>query len=370
MDGTLSDEDFVDVEQSVYEAAVIPELWPTALTKLNAVTGTAGTAMVCVNERGLHMLTTPNMDEVGKRFVDENWMERNSRGKRAFEKGIVGMPRFATGEELFGPGEQEADPMTNELFRAYGFGHVAGFIVELPHGDTIIMNVEQYWAAGPVDAVSLGKLNRLYPHLARGILLGGRADFERSRAAVETLAALGIPAAAASSKGRVVLANDAFAAATHLWTTRGGDRIGLHDETADRMLSEALASVESTKVPRSIPIRNIPGGPVVAVIQVMPVRRAAHDVFGGTAAIVVLSEAGRQVADATLVHSLFDLTPAELSVAQAIAAGQSATEIARSTGRSIATIRNQLSSAMSKTGSSRQVELAILMRQLGRSNQT
>src|SRR3569832_2177342 len=113
------------------------------------------------------MMTTPNMEEIGRRFVEENWMERNSRGRLAFEKGYVGVSRFATGEELFGPGEQEHDQMTNELFKPYGFGYVAGFITQLPHGDAVIMNVEQYSARGPVDEVSLAKLNRLYPHLAR-----------------------------------------------------------------------------------------------------------------------------------------------------------------------------------------------------------
>ena len=366
MNRHLSDEEYIAAEHAAYEAAVIPELWPSALTQMNAVTGTAGTAVVCVNERGTHMLTTPNMDEIGQRFVSENWMERNSRGRLAVARGLVGAPRFATGEELFGPGEQERDPMTNELFRPYGFGHVAGFMTQLPHGDMIIMNVEQYWEAGPVDSQSLGKLNRLYPHLARALLVAGRADFERSRTAVETLAALGIPAAAVTTQGRVVVANDAFSAATSLWTTRAGDRLGLHDRAADRMVSEALASIQLPDAPRSVPLRAEPGGSAVAVIQIVPVRRNAHDVFGGTVAIMVLSQLKHPVADATLVHSLFDLTPAELAVAQAIAAGQSLAEIAKSTGRSIATIRNQLRAAMSKTGSVRQVELAILMRQLGR----
>ncbi|RYE84758.1 MAG: response regulator transcription factor, partial [Hyphomicrobiales bacterium] len=67
---------------------------------------------------------------------------------------------------------------------------------------------------------------------------------------------------------------------------------------------------------------------------------------------------------ATLIHSLFDLTPAEIAVSQAIAAGQTAIQIAATTGRSVATVRNQLRSAMSKTGSTRQIELALLVRQL------
>jgi DNA-binding NarL/FixJ family response regulator len=42
----------------------------------------------------------------------------------------------------------------------------------------------------------------------------------------------------------------------------------------------------------------------------------------------------------------------------------SVTQIATTTGRSIDTIRTQLKSAMLKTGSNRQIELALLVRQL------
>lgn len=366
MEARLPDELLLDIEQAAYEAAVIPELWPNALTQVNVVSDTAGVAMVCVNERGVRLNTTPNMDEIGRRFVEENWAARNSRGRLAFEKGLVGSPRFATGEELFAPGEQETDPMTNELFRPYGFGFVAGFIAELPHGDTVIMNVEQYHATGPIGARSLARLDDLYPILARAGTLSARADLQRTRTAVETLAAIGIPAAAVTPTGRVVVANEAFSAASHIWTTRGGDRIGLNDRMADRMLERALEALALARAPRSIPVRASPAGAVTAVIQVVPVRRTAHDIFGSTDAIVILSEQSAQATDATLIHSLFDLTPAEISVAQAVAAGRSVGDIARASGRSIETVRSQLKSAMAKTGSSRQLELALLMRQLGR----
>jgi DNA-binding CsgD family transcriptional regulator len=127
-----------------------------------------------------------------------------------------------------------------------------------------------------------------------------------------------------------------------------------------------LAANELAQGPRSIPVRAEPGGAVTAVIQVVPVRRQAHDIFGSTSAIVILSELKAQAADATLVQSLFDLTPAEIAVAQSIASGLTVVQISKATGRAVPTIRNQVRSAMSKTGSTRQAELILLMRQLAR----
>ena len=68
--------EFVDLEAAIYEAAIVPELWPDALAELNRLSDTAGTAMVCINERGVHMTTTANMVEVGRRFVSVNPMRR------------------------------------------------------------------------------------------------------------------------------------------------------------------------------------------------------------------------------------------------------------------------------------------------------
>ncbi len=358
---------YAALETSIYEAAVVPELWPKALAELSDVSSTAGTALLCLNERGLHTTTSPLMVEPTRRFVDENWMARNPRGQAVIDGGMVGLPRFVTQEELMTPEQVATDPMINEVFKAAGLGYAAGFIVQLPHGDIVILNTEQYWERGPIRGESLARLDSLYPHLARGALLAGRSDFQRVKTAVDTLTGLGMPAAAVAPNGRVMLANDDFATATAIWTTRGADLIGLHDRAADQLLKDALAQLKSTDGPRSIPIRAESGGAVTAVLQVVPIRRSGHDIFGATTAILVLSQpkAMGQGQDATLIQSLFDLTPAELAVARAIAAGQTVTQIALTSGRSVNTVRNQLKSIMAKTGSARQAELIVLMSQLG-----
>lgn len=365
MAGGLSEEEYADIEQAAYEAAIVPEMWPTLLAKLGTISNSAGGALLCLNERGAHLVSAPALDRVAQRFLAEGWMERNGRFGSVVAKGLVGLPRFVNEDDYFdGPDNADNDVMVRELFRAEGFGWAAGFLAQLPHGDMIVLNMEQYYERGPIRGDDLARLDSLYPHLARAALFSGRADFERVRTAVETLTSMGMPAAALTPTGRVVLANDDFAAATHVWTTRGGDRLALHDHVADGMLSAALTGLKLARSPRSIPVRAETGGAITAVIQVVPIRRAAHDVFGSTVAIAVLSEARSGAAGASMVQSLFDLTPAELGVVQAIVAGQTVGTIARQTRRSVETVRSQLKSAMAKTGCSRQVDLVLLVRQL------
>lgn len=359
-----SDEDYAACEQAIYEAAVVPEMWSSVLAQLGTVSNSAGGALLCLNERGPHLANAPALDKLAKRFVDEGWMSRNSRASAAAAKGLVGVPRFVNEDDYFAPGAAESDTMVRDLFRAEGFGWAAGFMVQLPYGDLVVMNIEQYYERGPIRGDDLARLDSLYPHLARAAMLAGRADFERVRTAIETLTAIGIPAAAITPSRKVVLANERFTNSTHVWTTRGGDRLGLNDRAADALLATSVEQLDGVGGPRSVPVRNEPGGPVVAVVQIVPVRRAAHDIFGNTVAIVVLSEPREGVADTTLLHSLFDLTPAELAVAQGLAAGRSVAAIAAQSGRSVATVRNQLKSVMQKTGSPRQVDLVLLMQQL------
>lgn len=365
MGGEVSNEEYETMERDIYEAALIPEYWPKLLTRLGEFSDSAGAGLLCMNERGVQFVCAPILEEVINRFVAENWDARNSRKGNVVAKGLVGLPRFVNEDDYLAPGEAETDPMINELFRPAGFGWASGFVHELPHGDLAVLNLEQFYERGPIRGDALTRLNTIYPHLARGAMFAARSEFARVKNAVDTLATVGLPAAAMTPTGRVVVANDTFAQADHVWTTRGGDRLGLRDRVADAMLIETLAAYKDARGHRSIPIRAEPGGTVTGVVQVVPIRRAAHDIFGSSCALVILSELKGQATSATLIQSLFDLTPAEISVAQAIAAGLSVGQIALTTGRAVATVRNQLRSAMSKTGSSRQVELALLMRQLG-----
>ena len=357
-------DEFADLETALYEAAILPELWPRVLTQLGTFSDSAGAALLCINERGVHFTTAPILEHVMDRFVKEDWDTRNSRRGNVMAKGLVGAPRFVNEDDYLAPGEAETDPMINELFRAEGFGWASGFIQDLPHGDLVILNLEQFYERGPIRGAALDKLNLIYPHVARAATIAGRADFARVKTAIETLTALGLPAAALTPSLRVVLANQAFETASHAWTTRAQDRLALYDTVAGKMLADAIAHIDEGTLPRSIPLRGQAGGLVTAVLQIAPIKRAAHDVFGSSTAIVVLSEPKRAGRDATLVQSLFDLTATELAVASSIAAGQTVAQIAANTGRSVHTVRNQLASILQKTGCGRQSELVILMNQL------
>lgn len=358
----MADDELQTLHDLIYEAAVLPELWPAALSAISDYSDTAGTALLSMNEHGVRIVASPRLQVISQRVIDENWMARSGRAQAVIGKGLVGTPRFITEVDFFDEGEMERDPLVTELFRPAGFGWVAGWLLQLPHGDTVLLNVEQFQERGPIQGEALRRLDAIYSTVARAAAMAARNELDRVGTAIQTLTGLGLPAAALTATGRVFEANVQFGGAAHIWTTGANDRLALHDQSASAQLRAAL---DGSRV-LSIPVRAKAGGLVTAVIQVVPLRRAAQDVFAQATVIVMLSEIRAGQASATLVQSLFDLTPAELGVANAIAAGATIATIAARSGRSIHTVRDQLKSAMSKTGSSRQAELILLMQQLGR----
>lgn len=348
-----------ELESSIYEAAVIPEKWGSVLDGITEVAGAQGGVFFGVSTVTSSWIASSGIRDRMEEFVSAGWATRNTRMEAGLRKGLHFVPRFVTEADYYAPGELEKEAIYNEFFYRLGLGHSAGTIAILPHQDMLCISFERGRDRGPFDAEGLARLDALRPHLMRASLVTARLGMEQIRTAVETLTAVGLPAAAVSQSGKVIEANAAFADAVHVWTTRGDNRLALFDAAADTMLRDGLAALDRAN--RSIPVRAEPGGPMTAVIQIVPLRRLALDIFGNTAAMLVLSEPTTQLKDPSLLLSLFDLTPAELDVARGVAAGLTVAEIARSRNRSVATVRNQLRSVMDKTASTRQADLILLL---------
>ena len=140
-------------------------------------------------------------------------------------------------------------------------------------------------------------------------------------------------------------------------------RIAFSDRRAGAFLTSALERLDgvSTTDNLSFPIRNSDGN-AVFVGHVMPIKRAAHDIFANSYALLFFTPLEQARAPSTgLMRSLFDMTVAETRVATGLMRGRTLKEIAEDGGVSITTVRSQLSSILEKTGCTRQAELVGLL---------
>jgi DNA-binding CsgD family transcriptional regulator len=356
---------FAEIEHSVYEAAIVPEKWPAALDAIGRAGDGFGAVLFSATEWATQWVASPEMHTLMKEFVESGWAARNTRMAAGLRKGFQHEPRFVTEADCFEPGEVDSDPLHTDFLWPNGLGSSAGTLVKLPHGDMLCFSVEKKLAEGPVGAAALRRLDNLRPHLVRSALLAARLGVERARTAVDTLTQLGFAAAGVAEGGRVLVANAAFEVESAPWTTRGGDRIGLLDQGADRLLSLSLAldTIGGTGGVRSIPLRSEDMA-VRHVLHVIPVRGGAHDIFTRSHAILVITTAVDREGSPAVLQALFDLTAAEASLARKIGAGKSLSEIAVESGRSIDTLRNQLKSVLAKTACDRQADLVKLLTRL------
>lgn len=353
-----------DVVDRIYEAAALPEQWAELFHDISVSNGFVGGGMFTVNNRFSRVVASRDVVHVMTEFIEKGWSapERNPRAPRTAKLNYAG---FVADHDILTDEQIETEPMYVELLRPHGLGWGAGSVINTPSGDTVVLTFEGAYAKGPTSRETLLALDGLRPHLARAALFAGRLDMERSRAQVSALSGLGLPAAVLTADNRALAANAEFEGLTAQFTIGANDKVSVRDAKAARLLAEMLDQPASVGAGRSIPIRAARGAPPT-VLHVLPVRRAARDVFSRAAWLLVATPLGQAVApDAILLTGLFDLSPAEARVARALIEGKTVAEVAKSFNLAEATVRNQLRMVFIKTGASRQAELVALCGGIG-----
>jgi DNA-binding CsgD family transcriptional regulator len=351
---------FERLADRIYEAAVVPELWPEVLDAISTRSGSFGGILFAANSQFSGWTASPRIAPMFAEFVAQGWAARNPRPARGLSFGAAG---FLSDHEMFSSEEMDADP-TYAYLRSLGLGWCAGRIAVPPSGDMLIFSWERRFVDGPFDRAMLDAMDAIGGHLARAALIAARLGLERARAAAETMRALGLPAAVLSRSHRLLLANDLFARFVPSLVQDRRERAVIADPRADALFAQALARLRVTGAPvgvQSLPVPAREDSPPL-VLHLAPIRGAAQDVFAAGDVLLIVTELAVGAApSAGLLQGLFDLTPAEARVARAIAAGRAASEIAREHGVSGETIRSQLRAIFAKTGVSRQVELVRLL---------
>lgn len=359
----MLDEDALEfIVDHVYEAALVPEHWPTALDGLAKVGGAQGTVLFSVTQWHTNWTASDSLYPTMQEFVELGWAERNTRMSNGLRKGLERYPGFVTEAQYYDEVEFTNDQLIHEFFRPRGLGHSAGTLAHLPHGDMLCYSLERRLESGPVTEEEILQLNSLRPHLIRAAVVAARVGYSRERTAVDAMETLGFPAVAISRNGVVTMQNGLAGRASE-WSIGAFDRLFMASPRTREMLATALATINSSKGPRSIPVPDTEEN-VRSVLHLIPVRKSAHDIFTKAVAIAILTSSHQQGSSPGLLQALFDLTPAEAAVANRIGAGDSVEQIAVSAGRSVVTIRNQLASIFQKVGVDRQTELVRLLNRL------
>ncbi|MGV3551461.1 helix-turn-helix transcriptional regulator [Rhizobium sp.] len=345
----------------IYEAAVIPEKWPAICDRLAASANGFSASVVTMNEQGLfRWISSDCIRSDMERFSESPLRMANIRPARHLERAPFS---FLRDTDTMTADEIDADPIYNEFLRPLGLGWTMGDVIQEPSGHLIMFDILRRTDRGPFADADVDRLNALKPDLSRAALLTSRLSFQQARGITQTLSAVGLPAAVLGGSGKVLAANGELEQFAPRISIGARDQLSISQPSANALLQAIVQDLQSGAQPtvQTIPVAGaVESKPLI--LHIIPVRRDARDIFSRCAAIIVATPVGEVgPPDVRVLCGLFDLTPGEARIAREIAMGESVEKIALKTGLSVHTVRTYLKLIFSKTGTSRQSQLAALL---------
>jgi DNA-binding CsgD family transcriptional regulator len=342
---------------AIYEAAFVPECWPSVLESLRACSGSAsGSLLVFDGVTTPRWRTTQRTEDVLLRFSQTDAWKRSERDPERLLEVSLGDQYFHCLNDLMTPEQLERDSV-RQLLEEVGVAWQIGTAIPLPTDEQVVFTFEREIANGRHNAASIARLTALRPHLARAGVIATRLGLERARGALEAMRELGMPAALLDRGGTIRDTNALMTSA--LIDTRGGGRIVLGHPPGDAALSAILKGQSSARSIALPATETRPG----RIAHVVPLVGAARDIFAGSLSLLVMHVASgsQDLPDIALLRGLFDLSPAEARLTAVLAGGSELSQAAADCNIRLSTARSYLEAIFRKTGVHRQSELVALI---------
>lgn len=360
----MDDGYFTAVSDMIYEAALAPETWPTALRALCDLSGSASASIVVFH--GGRLPSVASSGPVGAVLEDlmtrKDWLESYSVTRVLG----AGPPNFLYDADFFPAEMLEGDPLRRPILRKHGLGGQTATLLRLATGENVIFTFEHAIEGVRPGKRELAMLDNFRPHLARAAQTSARLRLRTARDSVATLSTLGMPAAAINRQAKVLAANELMLALPGVFRIGARDRLSLSSSASQALLSEAIRQEGPADIVRSFPVQAIgeTGEPLVVVLHVLPLKHSTRDLFGSSDLLVVatVAEPGMAAPGAGVLECLFDLTSAEARLAAALGSGLSLRDAASRCGVQFNSARTCLERIFRKTGTNRQAQLIGILR--------
>lgn len=358
----------------LYEAAVMPELWPSALDKFHELFDSLA-AHFFVWDRNLDRPTTSHRStnfEGGERAL--NYYLRIDP-RRVLVMGQKVNEIFRCHEHI-----DDSFVARNEFFQDYSLplGRrylMAVKLTEAPSTSTI-MAIIRSSRQGPYEAEQRDLLEHLYPHLQRVAQTSERVcrmlhEHQLNSEIIDHMRDALIVCDANASV--VHLNQEAEAMVRHADGIRvvGGRLMTAVHQQTDRLhdlirAATAIAAGQAAGIGNDMIIDGLSGSRYgITVVPLSPRAELTH-VPGRPLTLIVISSLNQEKRPYTQLIHLFGLTPAEARLAAEVASGNRLETLAEEYQVTMPTLRTQMHAIFAKTGTARQAELAHLITSLPR----
>ena len=179
---------------------------------------------------------------------------------------------------------------------------------------------------------------------------------------VDVLGLVGVAAAVLGNSGQVLAANGGLVELVPAVVREMNSRLRFVDAAADCMIEEALATNGSGHAHSLAPWTAVRGRGEAppAIVHLMPLRGAAGEPFA-RAILTITVVRPRPAPKPQVLQRLFGLSPAEARIASGLAAQRTIAAMADGYCVSRETVRSQVKTVLAKTGTKRQLDLAVLL---------
>jgi DNA-binding CsgD family transcriptional regulator len=361
-------DEILELVAHVYDAALNEEHW-SALAPQIARTFRSTSTTVQIQEHGKAkaLSVTENVSAELSSYRAYFW-QRDIWIERATKLGIS---RVVASKDIVADREFRQTEFYRDWCRKLDVFYVVGAV--FPTGDNAlgVIGIHRPIEAGGYEEGDKLLVSRFLPHLQRALQIRNQIAQTSllQRVSLETLERTDVAAIIVSANGHIIYASPnaetLLADGSALRVHKGRVVTGIQSDLPRLMsLIRSASAMGGTS--------NEPGG-IMAVRQsnklllsvlVAPFRLSLPG-MPVPGAVLFIRDQNRLLCTTAALRALFQLTPAEAHIAQALVNGKSIDEIALSKRANPATVRKQLKSVFLKTGTNRQAQcVATILRSI------
>ena len=356
----------------IYDAALDPSLWESALLKVRAFIGGSSAALFAKDavRKSLNVYYDDGgLDPHYKQLYFDKYAELDpfTMGHVMAE---VGEPMSTV--DILSFDEFYKTRFHKEWARPQGLVDFACAVIEKSATSVAMLGIFRHERDGIVDDATRRAMRLIVPHIRRAVLIGQVTDLKSMEAATlaDTLNGLNAGVFLVDESDRVIHANESGRSMLDMRDVLhlANGRLAARSPGSQKALREVFGAAGNGDVAVgtkgiSIPLTARDGERYVA--HVLPLtsgaRRRAGTRYSAVAATFVHKVELNTRSPSEVIAKTFDLTPSELRTLLAIVQVGGVAETAATLGVAESTIKTHLHRLFAKTGTSRQAELVKLV---------
>ncbi|MES3025522.1 MAG: helix-turn-helix transcriptional regulator [Pseudomonadota bacterium] len=357
-----------DLIGSLYDAVLDAQRWAGLCGQIARAFGASSSAvLVQPTDGGAQFLDrTPNFEDSIVAPYEAYYWKRDVWAAKAQE---LGMSQVHSSADMISDREFERTEYYADWCRQANVFYVIGSVFQVAPSKLGVLGIHRVRSLGHYDSAEKACVSAFVPHLKRALELRHRlaAAGMRERFSIAALEGARIAAFVVDASSTLLHANP-YAASL----LGGGSPLRMRAgclvptearcaRTFERLVRAAVLIAAGRTSPSGQSMCLARPGRLPLTLTVAPLM-PSHDGSASTAAAIVLVRDPETVTASMLtLQQLFDFTPSEAAVAQALARGSSLAEIAESHRVTLNTVKTHVQRVFAKTSTKRQGQLIALI---------